>query len=458
MLEREPDWTALPSGTAAVGRVLQRCLEKDPRRRLCDIADVGIQIDDAFATPTPAPPSTPSQRRVSGAAWAVAAAAALAVGAGAAFLMTRAPREAATATRLSLSAPGVITPQTSVAVSPERGVRRHRRQRPIAALDPRARLAAAAIAARNRRRGAPVLVNASLRNLQLNWTDRSGRAMGSLGSPDRYSIWPELSAGGSRVAIARGGTADPALWLLNVAGGAAARLTLQPNVASHAMWSPDDRRILYGVAPSPGVMTISAREVDGGSEQELGSLSGSVFLWDWSPDGRFLVYSPLSAEGVSDLWVLPLDGDRKPFPIAQSRFHKTQAQISPDGRWIAFASYESGRDEVYVQSFPQPGNRRQVSTAGGMQPRWRADGRELFYLAADQQMMAIPLKHQASFEAGLPTPLFRTRLIPQGSQSTWFDTAYDVSPDGQRFLFTGPPDDPAPPMTVVLNWPAALRR
>ena len=113
---------------------------------------------------------------------------------------------------------------------------------------------------------------------------------------------------------------------------------------------------------------------------------------------------------------------------------------------------------MYVQSFPLPGSRRQISNGGGMQPRWRRDGHELFYLGSDQFIHALPAQTDGTFEAGSPTSLFRTRVLPQGSQSIWFETAYDVSPDGQRFLFAVPPDDPGPPMTVVLNWPAVLKR
>jgi hypothetical protein len=167
----------------------------------------------------------------------------------------------------------------------------------------------------------------------------------------------------------------------------------------------------------------------------------------------------VGTQHASDLWVLPRVGDRKPFPFAQSSFNKTQAQVSPNGRWLVYTSYESGKDEVYVQSFPAPGSRRQLSLAGGMQPRWRRDGAELFYLGSDQTLMAVPVTTtEGAFEAGLPRPLFRTRMIPQGSQSLWFDTMYDVSPDGQRFLILGPPDEPGPAITVVLNWLGGLKK
>ena len=157
-----------------------------------------------------------------------------------------------------------------------------------------------------------------------------------------------------------------------------------------------------------------------------------------------------------DLWILPVTGGDA-VPFARSPFNKTQAQISPDGRWIAYTSLDTGHDEVYVDSFPIAGNRRQVSVGGGMQPRWRRDGSELFYLASDQTLMAVPVTSKSGyFDTGRANLLFRTRLQTIGSQIVGLGALYDVSPDGQRFLMNGPPADPGPPMTVVLNWTAGL--
>ena len=134
---------------------------------------------------------------------------------------------------------------------------------------------------------------------------------------------------------------------------------------------------------------------------------------DWSPDGRFLLYRSIDPKTGSDIWALPLDGDRKPFPVVQTNFDERDGQFSPDGKWIAYQSNESGRFEIYVQPFPGPGGKSQVSTNGGAQVRWRRDGKELFYIALDGRLMAVPIRlasNGQAVEAGTPVPLFATHV------------------------------------------------
>jgi eukaryotic-like serine/threonine-protein kinase len=171
-----------------------------------------------------------------------------------------------------------------------------------------------------------------------------------------------------------------------------------------------------------------------------------------------MTYSTLAAnnaKNLADLWVLPLFGEHKPSPYLQTEFWEMQARFSPDGRWIAYESTESGRPEVYVQSFPAASGKVPVSTQGGADPRWRRDGKELFYLAADHKLMAVEVKTGPTFEAGVPRALFQARVIDL------YDVYkhYTVTKDGQRFLFVTPVEEVnSDPITVVLNWTAELRR
>jgi dipeptidyl aminopeptidase/acylaminoacyl peptidase len=181
---------------------------------------------------------------------------------------------------------------------------------------------------------------------------------------------------------------------------------------------------------------------------------------DWFPDGRSLLF--LRQDGGKtglNLWLLPLEGDTKPVPVLQTNFSEIQAQVSPDGRYIAYANDESGEYQIYVMSFPSKGGKSQVSKDGGMQPRWRQDGTELFYIAADGTLMTVPVSLGQTFEAGSPVRLFPT---PIDGSNYFADSLHDyaVSSDGQRFLLNLPaPTGGNPlPITVVVNWTSSLNR
>jgi Tol biopolymer transport system component len=241
---------------------------------------------------------------------------------------------------------------------------------------------------------------------------------------------------------------DDGVWVTRFADGTTRRLTLDPR-AGRPVWSSDGSRILFQSVRGE----VSIQDVRGsGAAKAIGAINGVV--WDWSPDGQRIVFGK---DRPMDLWIMP-SGEGNAVAFARSPFNKTQAQISPDGRWIAYTSLDTGRDEVYVDTFPVAGHRRQVSVGGGVQPRWRRDGSELFYLTPDQTLMVVSVNGKDQyFDVGRATPLFRTRMSTVGSQIAGPGAYYDVSPDGQRFLINGPPVDPPPPITVVFNWSAGLK-
>jgi serine/threonine protein kinase/Tol biopolymer transport system component len=295
---------------------------------------------------------------------------------------------------------------------------------------------------------------------QLQWFDRGGRPLGPVGPPGpNYD--PELSPDGRRVMVER--AAD--LWLLDTVRSVATRFTFDPAFDANANWSPDGSRILFR-SNLKGAMDLYLKPSSGvQGEEVLFQSSADKYPRDWSSDGQFILYGDSSGKGGMDLWVLPLAGDpsagsgqgRKPFPLLQTDFWEDHAQISPDGRWFAYISNESGRYETYIQSFPKPGGKWQVSTGGGIAPRWRGDSRELYYIAPDQKLMAVAIRGDATLEVGQPTVLFQTRIFESGGFVETDKQQYDVTPDGQRFLINTPVEGAtSPPLTVVLNWLKAV--
>jgi hypothetical protein len=183
---------------------------------------------------------------------------------------------------------------------------------------------------------------------------------------------------------------------------------------------------------------------------------------DWSPDGRFLLYRLEAAATRGDVWVLPLGGDRKPFPFVATEFQETRAQFSPDGRWVSYESDESGRPEVYARPFPGPGGRFQVSVAGGIEARWHPNGKEIFFVNPKGELLVAavrPSADGASLDVEAPRILFQTRMAGGGTYPANFKIDYDVSGDGQRFLMLVTTDDAAmASITVIANWqPKATR-
>jgi Tol biopolymer transport system component len=306
---------------------------------------------------------------------------------------------------------------------------------------------------------------------RLAWFDRQGTQLATLGPPGEYRN-PRLSPDGKRVGVDRVVSGNRDVWLLEVERGTASRLTFDPTEDRYPTWSPDGSRIVFdSLRGGAGDRSLYQKASSGTGNEELLLMAGGSPR-DWSPDSRSIVFTQMDRV-VNDLWVLPLDGDprqagtglrqagteaRKPVPFLKTPFSEALANLSPDGRWIAYVSDESGRPEVYIQSFPTPSGKWQVSTEGGNQPRWRRDGRELFYLAPDQKLMAVPVRLGSTFEAGAPASLFEANINPAAG-SAGIGHQYDVSADGQRFLLNLELRETATtPLTVVLNWQAGLKR
>jgi eukaryotic-like serine/threonine-protein kinase len=293
-------------------------------------------------------------------------------------------------------------------------------------------------------------------NSQLLWFDRTGKQIGALGDPAAYSAL-ELSPDGKRASVNIPDEAGKGqdIWLYDLARGLRTRFTFGPADVSGSVWSPDGSRIVYSSRRKGSFDLYQKASSGAGSEEMLLESSVDKYPASWSPDGRFVLYEGLSNSRTADLFVLPLTGDRKPFPLLQTQFGGTDdGRISPDGRWVAYRSNESGRSEIYVASFPAPGGKWQLSTAGGYFPRWRHDGSEIYYLAPDNKLVAASVNAKgAGFEVGAVKALFATHIAILGSYQ------YDVSPDGQRFLInTSPEQATSSPITVVLNSTAGLKK
>ncbi len=290
---------------------------------------------------------------------------------------------------------------------------------------------------------------------QLGWFDRTGRLLSATGPPGDYAD-PELSADGKRLAVCRDEprTGTPDIWLMDTSRGTFSRLTFHPRWEVYPVWSPDGSRIAFSW-DKEGDNNIYIKPAGGGAEELLWKDPSPAYPLDWSADGRFLVVGVTDRKTRSDLWMLPLEGSRTPKPLLQTPFNEAEARLSPDGRFLAYTSDESGRPEVYVSPLASMTNKWQVSSQGGSKARWRRDGKELFYLAEDGTLMSIEVRGGTGFKASDARPLFKTR-VPRTDFPN-FHSFYDVTADGQRFLVVSEPEvRTSPPITVVLDWAAGL--
>ena len=299
---------------------------------------------------------------------------------------------------------------------------------------------------------------------QLTWFDEHGESVSTIGPPGFYRSM-RLSPDGNRLAVAlmdqSKGSED--LWTVDLARSTFYRLTSDPGSEFSPVWSPDGTQIIFG-SDRDVAFNVYQKPASGSGKEELviepvSKWIAWPFVEDWSRDGRYILYGR-----ETDLWVLPLFGQRKGVSYLESQFNKTQARFSPDGRYIAFTSDESGTWEIYVRPFPQvSAGKWQISSGGGSQPQFRADGKEMFYLSPDKKLMRVEIRLEPSFEFGTPTALFQASVELEdpdvGGIGVQHGNCYVPSLDGKRFLVNRIVKEAEPsPFSVVFNWPAAIQQ
>jgi hypothetical protein len=298
-----------------------------------------------------------------------------------------------------------------------------------------------------------ILYSASGGTSQLAWVDRTGRQLGTVGEADIFSYPFRLSPNGRRVVVTwdrPGGRGE--LWVLDVERPIANRLTSKSTYDVYPIWSPDGRTIVFNHSN----VQLFRKDVDGTGEEQLVEEAPSRYPNDWSRDGRFILYQ---VTGQGEMAVMQVTPDGRTVPETQplqfrrdARFGRFFPEQSP--RWIAFQSKESsGQYEVYIQRFPDAQRKIQVSSRGGLYPQWAPGGKELFYLSADNQLNAVDLNISGDdAHPSIPRPLFTMPIIDNG----W--PPYDTAPDGQKFLVRAVSGQPSQALTLIVNWPALLKR
>jgi Tol biopolymer transport system component len=287
----------------------------------------------------------------------------------------------------------------------------------------------------------------------LQWMDRDGRGIGELGAVDEYRTY-RLSPDEKRVATQifdpESGQSD--IWIHDLERGVASRFTFDPGSDVGPLWTADSRSVVFRGRRDDAFQLIRKDASGAGAPEVIMTTEQNVFPGDITTDGKYLAYMANGSDTSWDIWAMALDGSSDPFPLLQSEFVEVRPSFSPDGRWIAYESSEAGQPEIYVRQFPGPSGQWQVSTDGGTDPRWSADGEEIFYIDSGGNLVSVPVETGETLRAGLPEPLFSPPLFPTIQRER-----YVVTRDGERFLVLSTPSGEAVrPTTVVLNWHAGL--
>ena len=283
---------------------------------------------------------------------------------------------------------------------------------------------------------------------QLMLVDRSGKLISNVGPPADYRS-PVLSHDGRRIAVMKteANAVSGDIWTIDLARGTSTRMTFDPSNDVSPLWSPDDSRIIF-TSNRRDLSDVYVKPASGlGTDEPLIVMDGFTAASDWSLDGRYIAFqnNPPDTKRAWDIWIYSV-AEKKAFPFLQTEFGETSPHFSPDGKWLVYASDESGRNEVYVQPFPATGGKWQISTEGGFRPKWSARGDEIFYVA-NSKMMAVKVKTGPTFEAGVPETLF------EGHAKGGPDGLYAPTADGQRFIINSAVrDESHTPITLVQNW------
>jgi Tol biopolymer transport system component len=256
------------------------------------------------------------------------------------------------------------------------------------------------------------------------------------------------------------GGATPDIWILDFVRGVSTQFTFDPAADTNPVWSPDGSHIAFSSTREGSRNLYQKVSTGAGTDELLLKSPEEKRPKDWSRDGKYLLYSVANPKTGVDLFALPMTGEKKPIPVVATEAGEDQGQFSPDSRWVAYKSDAGGGNEIYVRPFPpaESGGQWKVSNNGGVQPRWNRSGKELFYIAPDGKLMAAEVSTAGgTFKSGTPQPLFDSQIFGGGNTSSAM--RWDLTPDGKKFLIiTQATENSSSPMTVILNWPALLKR
>lgn len=301
--------------------------------------------------------------------------------------------------------------------------------------------------------GVLVAHNGGVSTSALTWYDRSGKPASSMGT-DNFNVIRFSPDGHTLATSVYDNSGGEDIWLFDMVRGVRTRFTFGPALSDDPVWSPDGKMIAFD-SNRTGTYALYQKPSNGTQKEQVVFADPAVkFTTSWSPDGKYVLFDRIDpqSKGKTAIWVLPMFGDHKAYPLITTDFNNTYSEFSPDGQWVAYDSNESGKDEIYAVAFPNATARFQISTSGGANVQWRADGKELYYTDPDNRIMAVDVASKGeTLQIGTPHALWQPRLVP-------VNPPYAATADGKRFLANELPLQSTSHMTVVLNWNADLKK